>query len=289
MKQPMGAVQVPIGEGVNLQLQRRAEPRERQSACQHIRTEQVAHFGSLYCLNGDAMASVADEFMIHESLAHPVALAHAAPRTALVLGGGDGGTARELLKHPSIASVVIAELDEAVVAQVRADLPSLPAGAFNDPRVSLRFGDAAATLAQARSDGERFDLILFDLTASDDPACAHLHDLPFLRACAERLNPGGGLHVQLGSPFYQPTSVANLYRRLTSIFPCVRPALVSVPLYGGPWLLAVAHVAPLPEPSLEDLNRRLVERAIPPLRYYNPALHRASFALPTYVHTLLAP
>ena len=58
---------------------------------------------------------------------------------------------------------------------------------------------------------------------------------------------------------------------------------------GGPWLLAVAHVAPLPEPSLEDLNRRLVERAIPPLHYYNPALHRASFALPTYVHTLLAP
>ncbi|HMV16820.1 MAG TPA: polyamine aminopropyltransferase [Rhodocyclaceae bacterium] len=287
MKQSLQHLLIPLGDGVRLEVERTAESVELHSRWQTIRTEHTARFGELYCLDGDAMVSTADEFMIHESLAHHVALEHTSPRRALILGGGDGGTARELLKHPCIDAIVIAELDERVVARVREALPTVSAGALDNPRVTLRLGDAGETLEASQQCGERFDLILFDLTASDDPACAHLHAPPFLNACADRLMPGGRLHVQLGSPFYQPEAVAALHRRLSAVFPYVRPALISVPLYGGPWLLAAASVEALPETSEAQLAQRLAERAIPPLRYYNPALHRASFALPNDVHALL--
>lgn len=254
---------------------------------QSLRLATHPRFGQLYTLDGDAMASTADEFIIHESLAHLAALNHPAPRRAIVLGGGDGGSARELLKHPSLAQITVAELDPQVVATIRAEMPSLPAGAFEDPRVRLRIGDAATHLRKARACGERFDLILFDLTASDDPACAHLHDHAFLRDCAAALQPGGLVHLQLGSPFYQPDAVRALHRRVRDVFPHLTPALIHVPLYGGPWLLVRASLEPHPC-DLETLAARLAERRIDGLRYYNPALHIASAALPNYLRDLLA-
>ncbi|MBL8454053.1 MAG: fused MFS/spermidine synthase, partial [Zoogloea sp.] len=229
---------LPFGPDAALVLNRRQAPRLVPGRLQSIAVEDTHAFGTLYSLDGDAMAAEADEFMLHESLVHIPALCHPDPRRALVLGGGDGASARELLKHPGLGSIVVAELDPEVVATVRAHLPALPQAAFNTGRVDLRIGDAAHTLASAYQAGERFDVILFDLTEADDPACAHLHQPDFLQLCAASLAPRGIIHVQLGSPFYQPEKVASLYRRLGTVFPELRVRLIHVPLYGGPWLLA---------------------------------------------------
>jgi spermidine synthase len=269
-----------LADGVALRLTRTRPPSVTRSAFQQIAVENNPVFGGLYRLDGEAMAAAADEFMIHECLVHAVALPHPAPKKALVLGGGDGASARELLKHPGLA-VVVAELDPAVVAAVRRELPALPGGAFESPRVRLMAGDAAASLAQLSAAGERFDLILFDLTAPEDPACAHLHGEDFLHRCAAALTPQGCVHVQLGSPFYQP-------QRLAAVFPQRLARLISVPLYGGPWLLAAASTSAQPDPDCATLESRLAERTIGPLRYYNAALHGASRVLPNYVRALLA-
>ena len=90
------------------------------------------------------MTSEREEFFYHEALVHPAAIAHAAPRNALILGGGDGGAAEELLKHPSVERIVLAELDEAVVQAARTHLRRIQRGALDDARVQLQLGDAYA-------------------------------------------------------------------------------------------------------------------------------------------------
>lgn len=287
VKQPE-SLSVPLAADARLALDRRAASREFAGAYQRIGVETTARFGRLYRLDGDAMAAEADEFIIHESLVHMVALAHPAPRTALILGGGDGASARELLKHPGLDGIAVAELDPEVVRIVAAEIPTLPAGAFENPRVRLCLGDAGDTLRALHAQGESFDLILFDLTEPDDPACAHLHCTDFLRLCAASLTPDGLIHLQLGSPFYQPDKVRALYRRLLGVFPWARPTLIDVPLYGGPWLLAAAGTASEAQPDAATLAVRLAERGICGLRYYNPALHLARAALPNYVRDILA-
>lgn len=278
---------LPLAEDTRLNVARRSPATETVSPLQHITVEDSTSFGGLYCLDGDAMAAEADEFMLHESLVHIPALAHPAPVSALILGGGDGASARELLKHPSITRILVAELDPEVVRVVSDRIPTLPGGAFANPRVDLRLGDAADTLRTAQQAGERFDLILFDLTEADDLACAHLHGDDFLHLCAASLTPRGMIHVQLGSPFYQPHKTAALHQRLRAAFPSVCTSLVCVPLYGGPWLLACASALATGDDSEASLATRLVERRITGLRYYNPALHHASQALPNYIRELL--
>lgn len=286
MKHP--PLSLPLAPGATLGLATNIPSIAVPSAFQRIAVEHSVCFGRLYHLDGDAMAAEADEFMLHESLAHLAALDHPAPRQALILGGGDGASARELLRHPGLARIVVAELDPAVVATVRAHLPALPAGAFENPRVTLRIGDAARSLHDLHSQGERFDLILLDLTEPDDPACAHLHDTAFLALCTASLGPGGIVHVQLGSPFYQPDKVCRLHQRLRRAFASVRLSQISVPLYGGPWLLARCSMQAVPAPAIDLLQQRMEERGIRGLRYYNPALHLASEALPNYLRDLLA-
>ena len=281
-------ISLPLAPDVAIQLDATAPPIEVRSTFQRISVDHTAAFGRLYRLDGDAMAAEADEFMIHESLAHLAALEHPSPRRAIVLGGGDGASARELLKHPGIERIVVAELDPAVVSTLCEHMPTLAAGAFDNPRVELHIGDAAESLGQLRTQGEAFDLILFDLTETDDPACAHLHDESFLALCAASLGPAGIAHVQLGSPFYQPAKVRRLWLRLRRIFASVRLSLINVPLYGGPWLLARCSTRPAPPPDLNLLQQRLEERSIHGLRYYNPALHLASEALPNHLRDLLA-
>ena len=281
-------ISLPLAPDVAIQLDATAPPIEVRSAFQRISVDHTAAFGRLYRLDGDAMAAEADEFMIHESLAHLAALEHPSPRRAIVLGGGDGASARELLKHPGIERIVVAELDPAVVSTLCEHMPTLAAGAFDNPRVELHIGDAAESLGQLRTQGEAFDLILFDLTETDDPACAHLHDEAFLALCAASLGPAGIAHVQLGSPFYQPAKVRRLWLRLRRIFASVRLSLINVPLYGGPWLLARCGTQPAVGIDADLLQQRLEERGIRGLRYYNPALHLASEALPIFLRDLLA-
>jgi spermidine synthase len=263
-------------------VQRRLETLR--SPHQRIEVFETRQFGKLFRLDGAFMTSERDEFFYHEPIVHCAAIAHPAPRRALVIGGGDGGSTEELLKHPGIERVVMAELDPEVIRVARQYLGSVHRGAFDDPRLQIHIGDG---FEYTRRTGETFDLIVLDLTDPDTPA-ARLYTPEFFRLARRALAPGGAITLHLGSPVYQPERVRELLADLSSVFPIVRPMGVFVPLYGAYWGLAVVSDSLDPcalAPGLVD--ERLAQRAIGDLQLYNASMHHALFALPNFYRALL--
>ncbi len=255
------------------------------SAYQAIEVHDSVPFGKLFRLDGHFMTSESDEFFYHENLVHMAALAHPRPERALIVGGGDGGSAEELLKHPTIRTVTLAEIDAAVVEIARKYLGSVHGGALDDPRLSIVIGDG---FAYVRAATERFDLIVLDLTDPGGPS-EPLYTADFYRACAARLNPTGALTLHIASPVAHPERIRTGLANLRAAFAIVTPYLVCVPLYGGLWMMASAsatlnpaYLTPL------DVDRRIGQRKIGDLQYYNGGMHRAGFALPNFVRDLVA-
>ena len=255
------------------------------SAFQDVEVHDTKAFGKLFRLDGYFMTSERDEFFYHENLVHMAALTHPAPRRALVVGGGDGGSAEELLKHPTIASVTIAEIDAAVIDISRTHLQQVHKGSLDDPRVALRVEDGFAYVRNAQ---ERFDLIVLDLTDPGGPSTP-LYTVDFYRACAARLAPGGAMTLHIASPIAHPDRIRTGLSALRAAFPVVTPYLASIPLYGGLWMMACCSATLDPRSlAAEDVDRRIAQRALRGLEYYNGDMHRAALALPNFVRSLAA-
>lgn len=255
-----------------------------QSPHQRIEVWDTPQLGVLFTLDEHPMTSVGDEFIYHECMVHPAALAHPTPRKALVLGGGDGGAARQLLAHPSIERIVVAELDEAVLDMARKHLAQVHRGALDDARVQVVIGDAARFVATTM---ERFDLVVFDLTPPDSPA-AELYTPAFYARLKNILAPRAMLSMHLGSAQFHPERAAALARGLRASFAMVDVISAFVPLYGSLWLMALASDT-LEAASLfkRDIEERLAARGVDGLRYYDAALHPALFLLPRGVREAL--
>ncbi len=240
--------------------------------------------GRTLLLDGHFMTSERDEFFYHEALVHPAAIAHPAPRQVLIAGGGDGGAAEELLKHPSVQQVALVDLDPAVVEVSRRHLRSIHRGALNDPRVAVHYGDAAAFV---RETTQRFDLVLLDLTDPETPA-GPLYTPAFFERLRRVLAPGGAVVLHLGAPFFEPGQVRSLALALQRCYARVSCYGLHVPLYGAYWAFAVASddLAP-PALAAGEVQARLDERGVGDLRYYNAPVHGALFALPTFYRELV--
>ncbi len=254
------------------------------SPWQDVDVRDTRTFGRLYRLDGHVMTSEKDEFFCHENLVHVAAIAHPAPRRALIVGGGDGGSAEELLKHPSIAAVTLCEIDAAVIDVSRRHLRAIHHGALDDARVTIEIGDG---LDYVRASREAYDLIVLDLTDPGGPSTP-LYTAGFYRACAARLADGGAMTLHVASPVAHPARVRAILGELGAAFPRVVPYLTSVPLYGGLWMMACASATLDPAGvSPAEVDRRLAERGIGRLQLYNGDVHRAAFALPNFVRELL--
>ncbi len=257
-----------------------------ESPYQRVEVYDTHQFGKLFRLDGRLMTSEGDEFFYHECMTHPALLAHPNPQSVLVIGGGDGGSSEEILKHPSIKRVVMAELDPAVIEVAREHLQAIHKGALDDPRLTIKIGDGFEFVKNC---SERFDLVILDLTDPDTPAF-HLYTEEFFRLCQRVLNPGGLMTMHLGSPVYQPQTVKKNAAALRRVFKQVQPLSVFIPLYGSLWCLAVASDAVnVRGLAAESIAQRLRERRIGGLRYYNAEMHGALFALPTFVRELTDP
>jgi spermidine synthase len=255
------------------------------SALQDVEVHDTAAFGKLFRLDGYFMTSEKDEFFYHENLVHMAALSHPRPVRALVVGGGDGGSAEELFKHPSIEAVTLAEIDGAVVDIARKYLQRVHNGSLDDPRLALRIEDG---FAYVRNATERFDLIVLDLTDPGGPSTP-LYTADFYRACASRLAPGGAMTLHVASPVAHPERIRNGLAALRAAFPLVTPYLASIPLYGGLWMMACcsATLDPRSQGAVE-IDRRIADRGIGNLQYYNGDMHVAALALPNFVRALVA-
>ncbi len=255
------------------------------SQLQDIEVHESAAFGRLFRLDGHFMTSERDEFFYHENLVHMAALAHPAPERALIVGGGDGGSAEELLKHPSMRAVTLCEIDDRVVEISRRYLAAVHRGALDDARVDIRIGDG---LAFVRDGDVGYDLIVLDLTDPGGPSTP-LYTADFYRACAMRLNAGGAMTLHLASPVAHPERIREGVANLRAAFAVVTPYLTSIPLYGGMWMMACASQTLDPAVlSGDEADRRIAQRGLSRLQYYNGAMHRAALALPNFVRDLVA-
>lgn len=257
----------------------------RQTPFQLLEVYDTVDLGRIFRLDGCNMTSERDEFFYHENLVHMAALAHPAPERALIVGGGDGGSAEELLKHPSMRAVTLCEIDDRVVEISRRYLAAVHRGALDDARVDIRIGDG---LAFVRDGDVRYDLIVLDLTDPGGPSTP-LYTADFYRACAMRLNAGGAMTLHLASPVAHPERIREGVANLRAAFAVVTPYLTSIPLYGGMWMMACASQTLDPATlSGDEADRRIAERGLSRLQYYNGAMHRAGLALPNFVRDLVA-
>jgi spermidine synthase len=258
----------------------------RQTPFQLLEVYDTADLGRIFRLDGFNMTSERDEFFYHENLVHPAAVAHPAPRRALVIGGGDGGSSEELLKHPSLEVVHMAELDPEVIEVAKAQFGAVHRGAFDDPRLKVTVGDG---LAYLRETPERYDLVSMDLTDPVGPSVELYSPATF--ALAKRaMAPGAALTLHLGSPFSHPERVRSTLANLRQVFRIVTPYFVHIPLYGSIWTFACASDTLDPRVlSPQEVDRIVAQRRLSHLQYYNGETHRAVFAVPNYVRTLVAP
>ena len=255
-----------------------------QSPYQLIEVHESPQFGKLFRLDGDYMTSEAEEFFYHEALIHPAAITHGKVRTALILGGGDGGSAEELLKYPSVERIVLAELDEAVIRISRQYLTKIHNGSFDDPRVEIRIGDGLAYVAEST---EKFDLVLLDLTDPDTPASA-LYTAEFFQSVKRILSPGGAMVLHTSTPVFAPETVQTIYQRLKQHFTKVAPYGLYIPLYGAYWSFALCSDELDPsQPSSKEIEDRIKLHELVKLNYYNEATHHGLLALPGYFRDLL--
>jgi spermidine synthase len=257
----------------------------RQTPFQLLEVYDTPELGRIFRLDGFNMTSERDEFFYHENLVHPAATAHANPRRALVIGGGDGGSSEELLKHATMERVHMAELDPDVIALAKARFGRVHRGAFDDARLKVTVGDGLAYLG---STAERYDIVAMDLTDPVGPA-VELYSGATFRLAKGAMAEGGALVLHLGSPFSHPARVRETLGNLRAAFRIVAPYFVHIPLYGSIWGFACASDSLDPrrlDPA--EADRRIAERGVGDLQYYNGEVHRAMFALPNYVRGLLA-
>lgn len=252
-----------------------------QTPYQLLEVLDTPRFGHVLRLDGALQCSEHDEYFYHEPLVHLPALLHSAPRTALIVGGGDGGAAEELLKHRSIEWVQLVDIDEAVVDASRRWLTSVNKGLFDKP--SFRFGWRVEDgLKFVRNHTAVYDLILLDLTDSGGPSTS-LYSAAFFNSCALRLNIGGLLALHLASPWAQPEKVRHLLSQLRAVFPHVQPFQASVPVSGGPWLMAVCGQQAFQIPTPAIARKRLDALTGDKLRIVSPGNLAGLLALPAYV------
>ena len=252
---------------------------------QDVEVHDSVAFGKLFRLDGHFMTSEKDEFFYHENLVHIAALAHPAPERALIVGGGDGGSAEELLKHPSMRHITIAEIDGAVVDISRRHFHAVHKGALDDPRVSVRIEDGFRFVENTR---DEYDLIVLDLTDPGGPSTA-LYTAPFYKACAARLTQLGAMTMHVASPVAHAARVRDALAELRLAFARVTPYLTSVPLYGGLWMMACCAATLDPrEQSAAAIDERISKRRLQHLQSVNGETYRAALTLPNFVRALVA-
>ncbi len=255
-----------------------------QSSFQLIEIYDTPDLGRLMRIDGVNMTSSRDEFFYHENLIHPAAIAHPRPETALIIGGGDGGAAEELLKHPSITACDLCELDGDVVALAKQYLQDIHHNIFVDPRLNVTIGDG---LRYLQNSVKKYDLIYLDLTDPTGEAAA-LYTADFYATCRSKLNIGGALTIHLGSPFAHPERVNAAIGNLGAVFEHVCPYFLHIPVYGATWGFAVASdVIDIAAVESAQVNARLEARQISQRQFYNGNMHQAILALPEYVKALL--
>jgi len=251
-----------------------------QSEFQKVDIIDTEAYGKMLLLDGLVMTSEKDEFFYHEMISHIPMLAHSRPESVLVIGGGDGGTVREVLKYNSVKEVVLCEIDEMVIDASKEFLPSI-AGMLDDKRVKINIEDAIKYIERQKN---RFDVILIDSTDPLGPGVG-LFTEEFYNNVKQALRKGGIMVAQTESPLACQEDFKLINILLNKVFPIVKPYFAPVPTYPGAyWSWTFCSNDVQPKLNNETFAAQLEKET----KYYNRDIHAAAFAMPNYVKSILS-
>lgn len=234
-------------------------------------------FGRMLILDGIVQTSINDEYVYHEMITHIPLNTHPNPKKVLVVGGGDGGAIREILKHPSVKKAVLCEIDEDVITECKKYLPEISC-ALDDARCEIFVGDGIKYVHEHKNE---FDVIIVDST---DPfgAAEGLFGGSFYKEIFECLTEDGIFIAQTETPFYLPNVVKKVFNDARDVFPITKLFMAGIPTYpSGFWSFTVGSKKYNPEEvdlsSKDNLDTK----------YYTKKLHKACFTLPKFIEDLI--
>src|SRR3989338_9015718 len=195
---------------------------------------ETGSYGKCLILDGKMQSTEVDEFIYHEALVHPAMLTHPKPESVFIVGGGEGATLREVLRHKTVKRAVMVDIDKEVVDRCRELLPEYHQGAFDDPRAELRYMDARKYLEET---SEVFDVIIIDISEPVEEGPAYLlYTKEFYDLVFERLSEGGLIALQAGTTaIHYLLNFSAVCHTLKAVFPIVTPYHASLPSFGLPW------------------------------------------------------
>ena len=256
-----------------------------QTPFQSIAIYRAPGLGRVLVLDGIIQTTEADEFIYHEMLVHVPLFAVPAPKSVMIVGGGDGGSLREALKHP-IERVDLVEIDIKVIESSREHLPTLSDGgkSFDDPRVKMVIEDAFKYMKEHRGE---YDVIIVDSTDPVGMAEA-LYSDEFYRLCRDSLSPQGALSAQDGVVFFQRNEAARTVAALRNLGLHAGAYIAAVPTYyGGNMTFGIAgRQVDVLAPDVTKLRQRF-STLQGETRHYSPEVHAASFVLPRWINELV--
>lgn len=247
------------------------------SEYQHIDVLDTYQFGRMLVLDGAIQTTIKDEFVYHEMISHVPLFTHPEPKRVAVIGGGDGGTIREILKHKSVEKATLVEIDESVVKAARKYLPEISI-ALSDNRAEVRIEDG---IEFVRNHKNEFDVIMVDSTDPVGPAVG-LFKKDFYQSIYNALGKDGIFVAQTESPFYNGELIASIYRDVSSVFDVAKVFMCNVPTYpGGLWCFTLGSKKHDPE-GVSDIDTEGFN-----CKYYSKEIHKAAFALPPFLKKYL--
>jgi len=265
-----------ISPHVSVHLECKGVLHSSRSSFQKIEVVESLDFGRMLVLDGVINLTERDEFVYHEMLVHVPLFSHPDPTEILIVGGGDGGTAREVIKHEGISRIQQVEIDKEVIAVSKEYFPSLSAS-LDHPKVDVLFSDA---IQYVRETEEKFDIILIDSTDPVIDQSVGLFTVPFYKDCCNALKETGILAAQIGDIFFEKELVVDVFNRLKKVFPIVKIFHAPVPSYTMvPYSFAFCSKAIHPEMKLGFSRFSKIFQT----RYYNEQIHKAAFALPEHL------
>jgi spermidine synthase len=265
-----------ISPHISVHLECKGVLHSSRSSFQKIEVVESLDFGKMLVLDGVINLTERDEFVYHEMLVHVPLFSHPDPSQILIVGGGDGGTAREVIKHEGISSIQQVEIDKEVIAISKKYFPSL-SSSLDHPKVDVLLSNA---IQYVREIEKKFDIILIDSTDPVIDQSEGLFTVPFYKDCCNALTEQGILAAQIGDIFFEKELVADVFNRLKEVFPIVRIFRAPVPSYTMvPYSFAFCSKAIRPE--MESGLSRFSK--IFQTRYYNEQIHKAAFALPEHL------
>ncbi len=256
------------------------------SPFQKVEIAESYQYGRCLMLDGKMQSAEKDEFIYHEALVHPALITHPNPKKVCIIGGGEGATQKHCIWHPSVEKCWMIDIDKMVMDLSRKYLPDWGGPVWTDKRCIIKAADGRKFLEQSKKGA--YDVIIIDLSEPVPGGPSYLlFTKEFYKIVADKLTPDGLISLQCASTQAPDLSMhAMIIRTLKTVFPYVRPFSIEVPAFDLPWGICVAGKTLDPARlNANEVNRRLAERKLTNLRYYDGITHEGIFRVPKYLRT----